>query len=62
MQVSFTPEFASQLKEDLGLNGEDVHNPHGGGNRYVLERRLDEELRIRKVLSDDETPGHQTGP
>jgi uroporphyrinogen decarboxylase len=35
MQISFTPEFASRLKRELGLEDEDIHNPHGGGNTYI---------------------------
>ena len=44
MQISFTPEFASRLKRELRLTGEDFHNPHGGGNTYVMERALDEDV------------------
>ncbi len=39
MQISFTPEFAERLAADMGLS-EKTHNPHGGGNTYVLERAL----------------------
>jgi uroporphyrinogen decarboxylase len=49
MQVSFTPEFASRLKHDLGLTDRDLHNPHGGGNTYVLERALDEDMLLTSV-------------
>jgi uroporphyrinogen decarboxylase len=49
MQISFTPEFASRLKDDLGLTDEDFHNPHGGGNTYVLERAVDEDLILTSV-------------
>jgi uroporphyrinogen-III decarboxylase len=49
MQVSFTPEFASRLKEDLGLKDEELHNPHGGGNTYILERTLDEDMLLTSV-------------
>ncbi len=49
MQVSFTPEFASRLKAHLGLREEDVHNPHGGGNTYLLERILDEDMLLTSV-------------
>jgi uroporphyrinogen decarboxylase len=49
MQVSFTPEFASRLKHALGLTDEDFHNPHGGGNTYVLERALDEDMLLSSV-------------
>ena len=40
MQVSFTPEFADRLRADLDVKGRKVHNPHGGGNTYELERAL----------------------
>ena len=38
MQISFTPEFAVRLESDLQLKGQGLHNPHGGGNTYELER------------------------
>jgi uroporphyrinogen decarboxylase len=40
MQISFTPEFADRLKADIQLGGDKLHNPHGGGNTYELERFL----------------------
>jgi uroporphyrinogen decarboxylase len=49
MQISFTPEFASRLKNDLGLRDEDLHNPHGGGNTYALERAIDEDMILTSV-------------
>ncbi|MFQ5857290.1 MAG: uroporphyrinogen decarboxylase family protein [Anaerolineae bacterium] len=49
IQISFTPEFASRLKHDLGLTDEDFHNPHGGGNTYVLERMLGEDMLLTSV-------------
>ena len=49
MQISFTPEFVSRLKESLGLTDTDLHNPHGGGNTYVLERTLDEDMLLTSV-------------
>jgi uroporphyrinogen decarboxylase len=49
MQISFTPEFASRLKNDLGLTDEDLHNPHGGGNTYALERAVDEDMILTSV-------------
>ncbi len=49
MQVSFTPEFASRLEHDLGLMDEDFYNPHGGGNTYILERALDEDMLLTSV-------------
>ena len=64
MQVSFTPEFAARLRDDLVARGlladADValnvdgarageHNPHGGGNTYELERALDEDILLTSV-------------
>jgi len=49
MQVSFTPEFAERLKADLNIKGRKVHNPHGGGNTYELERALEEDLLLTSV-------------
>ncbi len=49
MQVSFTPEFAARLRDDLGLAERDLHNPHGGGNTYALERALDEDMLLTSV-------------
>jgi uroporphyrinogen decarboxylase len=49
LQISFTPEFASRLKDDLGLTDDDLHNPHGGGNTYALERALDEDMLLTSV-------------
>jgi len=40
MQISFTPEFAERLKADIQMGGDKLHNPHGGGNTYELERYL----------------------
>ncbi len=40
MQISFTPEFADRLRENMKIGG-DGHNPHGGGNTYILERALE---------------------
>ena len=49
MQISFTPEFAERLRAELrernqvsrrNLVSDAVHNPHGGGNTYELERAL----------------------
>src|ERR1035441_2286716 len=42
MQISFTPEFAQRLRKDMNQSGRSVHNPHGGGNTYELERALGE--------------------
>ena len=49
MQVSFTPEFAARLEAELGLGGQGGHNPHGGGNTYELERRLDQDMLLTSV-------------
>ena len=49
MQVSFTPEFADRLRADLQIKGTTLHNPHGGGNTYELERALGEDLLLTSV-------------
>jgi len=49
MQISFTPEFASRLVKDMNLGSDKLHNPHGGGNTYELERALDEDLLLTSV-------------
>jgi uroporphyrinogen decarboxylase len=55
MQVSFTPEFADRLRADLAMNekvlnlSRSVHNPHGGGNTYELERALGEDMLLTSV-------------
>ncbi len=49
MQVSFTPEFASRLRSHLGQDETSLHNPHGGGNTYALERTLDQDLLLTSV-------------
>lgn len=49
MQISFTPEFAARLRADLALQGRQVHNPHGGGNTYELERALGEDMLLTSV-------------
>ena len=49
MQISFTPEFASRLRRELGIRDDEVHNPHGGGNTYELERALDEDMLLTSV-------------
>ena len=49
MQVSFTPEFASRLRKEMDLDGGKLHNPHGGGNTYELERALGEDLLLTSV-------------
>jgi uroporphyrinogen decarboxylase len=49
MQISFTPEFAARLEADLKLKGQGLHNPHGGGNTYELERALDQDMLLTSV-------------
>jgi uroporphyrinogen decarboxylase len=49
MQISFTPEFASRLSREMELAGDKIHNPHGGGNTYELERHLDEDMLLTSV-------------
>jgi uroporphyrinogen decarboxylase len=49
MQISFTPEFADRLEADLQIRGQGLHNPHGGGNTYELERLLDEDMLLTSV-------------
>jgi uroporphyrinogen decarboxylase len=49
LQVSFTPEFAERLRADLHIESAALHNPHGGGNTYVLERALGEDMLLTSV-------------
>jgi uroporphyrinogen decarboxylase len=49
MQISFTPEFAARLEKEMNLGGEKLHNPHGGGNTYELERALHEDMLLTSV-------------
>jgi uroporphyrinogen decarboxylase len=49
MQISFTPEFAERLSGDLRLKDKSIHNPHGGGNTYELERALGEDMLLTSV-------------
>jgi len=57
MQISFTPEFAERLRADIALRDHRVklsetrrvHNPHGGGNTYELERALGEDMLLTSV-------------
>jgi len=49
MQVSFTPEFAARLGREMGLSEGDLHNPHGGGNTYRIERELGEDMLLTSV-------------
>ncbi|HET6444129.1 MAG TPA: uroporphyrinogen decarboxylase family protein [candidate division Zixibacteria bacterium] len=49
MQISFTPEFAERLRTDMEIRGRQVHNPHGGGNTYELERALGQDMLLTSV-------------
>ena len=49
MQISFTPEFAARLRPLVGSGSRQVHNPHGGGNSYELERALDQDMLLTSV-------------
>jgi len=49
MQISFTPEFAVRLKTDMRQAGHRVHNPHGHGNTYELERAIGEDMLLTSV-------------
>ncbi len=49
MQISFTPEFADRLKLKIRSQSAKVHNPHGGGNTYELERFLGEDMLLTSV-------------
>ena len=57
MQISFTPEFATRLKQDMNLTAKDFHNPHGGGNTYVMERALDEDMLLQAIALITGIPG-----
>jgi len=61
MQISFTPEFAARLEASLRLRGQGLHNPHGGGNTYALERVLDEDMLLTSVgwVNGYYQPGYQ---
>jgi uroporphyrinogen decarboxylase len=49
MQISFTPEFATRLSKEIDLGSDKIHNPHGGGNSYELERALGQDLLLTSV-------------
>ncbi len=49
MQISFTPEFADRLYHDMQMKGSGIHNPHGGGNTYELERVLGEDMLLTSI-------------
>ena len=56
MQISFVPEFAARLRAELKLRAQLLHNPHGGGNTYELERALGE---IRNFIGAFRPPGFE---
>ena len=62
MQISFTPEFAARLEADMRIQDQGLHNPHGGGNSYKLERALDEDMLLTSVgwVNGYYQPGYQT--
>jgi uroporphyrinogen decarboxylase len=53
--TSYVPEFAARLQADLGqkgtlnTSGREVHNPHGSGNTYDIERALDQDMLMSNV-------------
>jgi len=49
LQIGFTPEFATRLRESMKLGTSTEHNPHGGGNTYELERALGEDVLLTSV-------------
>ncbi len=48
MQISFTPEFADRLRAQLNTSG-NLHNPHGGGNTFAIERALNQDMLLTSV-------------
>jgi uroporphyrinogen decarboxylase len=49
MQISFTPEFASRLRSELGQIRTSINNPQSRGNTFELECALDEDLLLSPV-------------
>lgn len=49
MQIAFTPEFANLLVKDMKIDSDKLHNPHGGGNTYELERALGQDMLLTSV-------------
>ena len=49
MYSSFTPEFASRLREDMEMRSDMAYNPHGGGNPYDIEMALDLDMLLTSV-------------
>jgi uroporphyrinogen decarboxylase len=44
MHISYTPEFASRLKKQMGLEESEIFEPEGSGRSYSLERLLDQDV------------------
>ena len=49
MQISFTPEFVERVEQEINNKSNKRHNPHGGGNTYLLERLLGEDMLLTSV-------------
>lgn len=49
LSITFTPEFVTRLRNDMGLADEEFYNPHGGGNTYVLERTIGADMLLTSV-------------
>ena len=49
MQVNFTPEFADRLRADLKMEAHPLHNPHGTGNTYELERATNQDMLLVSI-------------
>ncbi len=49
MQISFTPEFAKRLRQQMRFDADADHNPHGGGNTYDLEMAIGEDMLLTSV-------------
>jgi len=49
MYSSFTPEFASRLRENMEMRSDMAYNPHGGGNPYDIEMALDLDMLLTSV-------------
>ncbi|MBD3305684.1 hypothetical protein GF339_04835 [candidate division KSB3 bacterium] len=49
MQISFTPEFAARLRQDLRKSSTRRQIPHGGDTTYELEQALEEDMLLTSV-------------
>ena len=43
------PNLPPGWRPTCSLKGQGLHNPHGGGNTYELERALDEDMLLTSV-------------